>query len=126
MVVGDQRLEQFQDILNEKRLRLLKKARSVLGEEMVVPPDELPDEVDKASTESQSAFSARLRGREKTFLKKIDYALSKIEDGSFGICEECEEAISPKRLEARPEATLCIQCKEAQEHREKSQADRNR
>lgn len=126
MAFGARSLERFQDILNQKKLRLLQKARLALGEDMVVQPDELPDEVDQASTESQSAFSARLRGREKTFLKKIDYALSKIEDGSFGICEECEEAISPKRLEARPEATLCIQCKEAQEQRERSLADPDR
>ena len=64
-------------------------------------------------------FTFRLRGREKSFLDKIDKALAKIEDGSFGKCEECEEEISAKRLEARPETTLCIRCKEDQERQER-------
>ncbi len=123
MATADSTLKKFQDILLEKKLNLLRKAQAS-GEEMKVQPDELPDEMDHASAESLSAFTARLRGREKVFMKKIDYALSKIDDGSFGICEECEESISAKRLAARPEATLCIQCKEAQELREKSLADR--
>jgi DnaK suppressor protein len=53
-------------------------------------------------------------------LKKIERALLKIDEGTFGICEECEEPISIKRLEARPETTLCIRCKEDQERMEKA------
>ncbi len=117
-------LKKFKDLLLQKKLNLLRKAQSTFGEEIKVQPDELPDEVDQASAAYLSSFSLRLRGREKTFMKKIDYTLSKIEDGSFGICEECEEMISVKRLNARPEATLCIQCKETQELREKSLAER--
>ena len=82
-------------------------------------PDDLPDEMDLASSEYLQSFTFRLRGREKTFLKKIDHALVKIDEGTFGICEECEEPISVKRLEARPETTLCIRCKEDQERHEK-------
>ena len=123
MAFSDSSIQKFKDILLQKKLNLLRKAQSTLGEELKVQPDELPDEVDQASMEYLSSFSLRLRGREKSFLKKIDYTLSKIDDGSFGVCEECEESISLKRLQARPEATLCIQCKEAQEHREKSLAD---
>jgi len=117
-------LKKFKDLLLQKKLNLLRKAQSTFGEEIKVQPDELPDEVDQASAAYLSSFSLRLRGREKTFMKKIDYTLSKIEDGSFGICEECEEMISVKRLNARPEATLCIQCNETQELREKSLAER--
>ncbi len=124
MAFGARSLKKFKDTLLQKKVNLLRKADATVGEEIKIEPDELPDEVDKASSEAASSFSLRLRGREKTFLKKIDYALSKIEDGSFGICEECEESISVKRLEARPEATLCIDCKEAQEQREKALADR--
>ncbi len=124
MAFNDRRLKKFKNLLLQKKLDLLKKAQSTRGEEIKIQPDELPDEVDQASAAYLSSFSLRLRGREKTFLKKIDYTLSKIEDGSFGICEECEEMISVKRLNARPEATLCIQCKETQELREKSLADR--
>ena len=77
--------------------------------------------MDLASSEKYlSPFTFRLRGREKTFLKKIERALAKMEEGTFGICEECEEPISIKRLEARPETTLCIRCKEDQERIEKA------
>jgi len=62
----------------------------------------------------------RLRDREKFLLKKIDDALGRIEAGTFGICEICEEEISIKRLEARPVTTMCIRCKEEQEKQEKS------
>ncbi len=62
----------------------------------------------------------RLRDREKFLLKKIDDAMARIENGTFGICEICEEEISVKRLEARPVTTMCIRCKEEQEKQEKS------
>ena len=79
---------------------------------------DLPDEMDLASSEYLQSFQFRLRGRERSFLSKIDKALAKIDDGSFGVCEECDEPIHPKRLEARPETTLCIKCKEEQEREE--------
>ena len=66
------------------------------------------------------SFEFRLRGREKSLLSKLDLALKKIEDGSFGVCEVCEEPIGKKRLEARPETTLCIKCKEDQEREERT------
>jgi RNA polymerase-binding transcription factor len=124
MAFNARSLKKFKELLLQKKLTLLRKAQLTLGEEIKVQPDELPDEIDQASAAYLSSFSLRLRGREKTFLKKIEYTLSKIEDRSFGVCEECEEMISVKRLNARPEANLCIQCKENQEQREKSLADR--
>jgi len=75
--------------------------------------------MDLASSEAIQSFTFRLRGREKVFLDKIGRALSKIEAGEFGLCEECGEEITLKRLEARPETTLCIKCKEDQERVEK-------
>ena len=62
---------------------------------------------------------SRCHGRERGLLDKIEKALSRLEDGSFGMCDSCGEEISAKRLEARPEATLCIQCKEEQERQER-------
>ena len=53
-------------------------------------------------------------------LRDVEHAIAKIGDGTFGICERCEEDISPKRLEARPVTTLCIRCKEEQEKKERS------
>jgi DnaK suppressor protein len=113
-------LKRFREILEEKRLELLRNARRTLSDDMALDQDDLPDEMDLASSEYLQSFTFRLRGREKTFLTKIDYALAKIEEGTFGICEECEEPIALKRLEARPETTLCIRCKEDQERIERS------
>src|SRR5204862_774769 len=112
-------LKRFKQILEEKREALVKAARESLQEDMTLDTNDLPDEMDLASSEYLQSFTFRLRGRERVFLDKIEKALRKIEDGSFGICEECGEEISIKRLEARPETTLCIRCKEDQERMEK-------
>ena len=112
-------LKRFKKILEEKREALIKAARESLQEDMTLDTNDLPDEMDLASSEYLQSFTFRLRGREKTFLTKIDKALAKIEDGSFGTCESCGEEISTKRLEARPETTLCIRCKEDQERAER-------
>ena len=115
-------LKRFQKILEEKRVALITNARNMTAEAMTLDTSDLPDEMDLASSEGMQSFEFRLRGREKTFLEKIDRALRKIEDGEFGTCEQCEEPISIKRLEARPETTLCIRCKEEQERQEKDYA----
>ena len=112
--------KRFREILLAKKRALLRNAQRTLSEDMSLAPDDLPDEMDLASSEYLQSFTFRLRGREKTFLKKIDHALAKIETNTFGICENCEEEISLKRIEARPETTLCIRCKEDQEKREKA------
>jgi DnaK suppressor protein len=113
-------LKRFREILLEKKEEILKNAKRTMNEDMTLDTDDLADEMDLASSEYLQSFTFRLRGREKTFLKKIDHALAKIEEGTFGICEECEEPISVKRLDARPETTLCIRCKEDQERIEKA------
>ena len=112
-------LKKFKTLLVEKRDEIVKKAKQTLEEDMTLDANDLPDEMDLASSEYLQSFTFRLRGREKSFLDKITKALAKIEDGTFGVCEECGEEISVKRLEARPETTLCIKCKEDQERMEK-------
>ena len=112
-------LKRFQKILESKRDALLNNAKNLKAEGMVLDQNDLPDEMDLAASEGMQSFEFRLRGREKTFLDKIDSALRKIEGGEFGVCESCEEPISVKRLEARPETTLCIRCKEEQEREER-------
>ncbi len=115
--------EKFKKILTEKRQRILRNAKQTLESGMTLDAADLPDEMDLASSEYLQSFQFRLRGRERTFMDKIDKALNKISDGSFGICEECEESIHAKRLEARPETTLCIKCKEAEEREEQQFGD---
>lgn len=118
MALSDKQIEHFKSQLTDKRNRLLESAKQTIENEMIVSQDDRFDEVDQASTEYMQAFSFRLRGRERFLIGKIDLALKKIEAGTYGVCEECDEPITLKRLEARPEAPLCIQCKEAQEKEE--------
>jgi DnaK suppressor protein len=113
-------LKKFQELLEDKRKVVLERARQMLSEGMVLDANDLPDEMDLAASEYIQSFEFRLRGREKSLLSKLDLALKKIEDGSFGICEICEEPIGKKRLEARPETSLCIKCKEDQEREERT------
>jgi DnaK suppressor protein len=112
-------LKKFRKLLEQKRDDIVRRAQQTLSEDMTLDANELPDEMDLASTEYLQSFTFRLRGREKTFLSKIQKAIEKIDQGDFGQCEECGEEISLKRLEARPETTLCIRCKEEQEREEK-------
>jgi len=81
----------------------------------------IPDPNDRASVESDRSFELRLRGRERKLMEKIEEALSRIEAGTYGICDECGEDIAVKRLEARPVAKFCIDCKTKQEQQEKEQ-----
>jgi DnaK suppressor protein len=113
-------LKKFQELLEEKRKSVLERARQMLSEGMILDQNDLPDEMDLASSEYIQSFEFRLRGREKSLLSKLDLALKKIDDGTFGICEVCEEPIGKKRLEARPETSLCIKCKEDQEREERT------
>jgi DnaK suppressor protein len=113
-------LKRFKKMLEDSKASLLDSAKKTLMEESNFDTDDLPDEIDLASAEYSQSMVFRLRDREKFLLKKIDKALARIEDGTFGICERCEEPITPKRLEARPVTTLCLRCKEEQERREKS------
>lgn len=112
-------LQKFKEHLEEKREDILRRAQQTLTEDMTLDQDDLPDEMDLASSEYLQSFTFRLRGREKVFLDKIQKALDRIEEGSFGVCEECGDEISIKRLDARPETTLCIRCKEDQERVER-------
>src|SRR5215208_3258168 len=113
-------LKKFKTMLEESKRQLLVSAKKTLTEESSFDTDDLPDEIDLASSEYTQSMVFRLRDREKFLLKKIDDALARIETGTFRICEICEEEISVKRLEARPVTTMCIRCKEEQEKQEKS------
>jgi DnaK suppressor protein len=113
-------LKKFQEQLQDKKKELLERARQMLSDGMMLDTNDLPDEMDLASSEYIQSFEFRLRGREKSLLAKLDLALKKIDDGTFGVCETCEEPLGKKRLEARPETSLCIKCKEDQEREERT------
>jgi DnaK suppressor protein len=118
--VNQKDLKRFKKILEEQKKEVVAKARRTLAEEATFDTDDLPDEIDLASSEYQQSMVFKFRDREKFLLAKIEKALEKIEQGSFGVCEQCEEEISIKRLEVRPVTTLCIRCKEEQEKDERS------
>ncbi len=82
-----------------------------------------PDIADRASAESERSLELRTRDRERKLIGKIDAALKRIEEGSYGYCEETGEPISLRRLEARPIATLSIDAQERHERREKVYRD---
>ena len=116
-------LKRFKSILEEQKRQILVQAKKTLTEEASFDTDDLPDEIDLASSEYTQSMIFRLRDREKFLLAKIDKALARIENGTFGICEKCEEEISMKRLEARPIATLSVEAQERHEKREKVYRD---
>lgn len=84
------------------------------------------DEVDIVSVEKENQLDFRLKARNAIFNKKVRKSLQKIEDGTFGECEDCGEEISHSRLLARPTADLCIHCKEAEEKNENQMVHRNK
>jgi len=82
-----------------------------------------PDLVDRASSETDRAIELRARDRQRKLIAKIDAALKRIEDGSYGFCEETGEPIGFKRLDARPIATLSLEAQERHERRERVYRD---
>lgn len=110
-------LDKFKRIL-EEQLQAIAKTETVLREDFSVSSDDRFDELDQATTDVEQSMSMRLGNRKVLYVKKIEEALSRIENETFGICDECNEDIGLARLQARPTATLCVACKEEQERRE--------
>ncbi len=115
-----ERTEEFRQLLFGERKRLMKNAQRTLTEEMTVDQDDLPDEMDLASSDYNQNLSFRLRGRERHLINKIEEALDRLEEEDYWWCTECGAWIGYRRLRARPVTTLCILCKEKQEHRERA------
>lgn len=113
----DKKIQEIKASLLKHRSSLLNEAEVALNE---LPGQTVfPDLGDQASAETDRNFMLRLRGREQRLLKKIDEALDRIENETFGICEDCGEEVDIKRLEARPVTTMCLDCKTLQEEEEK-------
>jgi len=112
-------IEYFKEFLNNRLEELLIHADDTVSG-MTQPKENFPDPTDRASLESERNFMLRIRDRENKLIKKIRKALNRIERGTFGVCEECGENISVKRLKARPVTTQCIECKTKEEASEKA------
>ena len=117
-------LDALKKVLGEEKRRILRHLEEI--SETSVADLETPsgDSVDIAALEINQNSLAKIGKREQNHLKKIDAALEKMEDGTFGECESCGEQIAVARLMARPVAQLCIDCKTEQENEERRYSDR--
>ena len=114
---GSSKFQKIRNILIQQKAALLSEAEIARNE--LPGQNTFPDMGDQASAETDTNFMLRLRGREQRLLKKIEEALERIDNNTFGICDDCGLEIDVKRLEARPVTTMCIECKMHQEEDEK-------
>ncbi len=119
--MSDAMLEHFRKILLDWKRELMEEVDRTVHH-MQDEAANFPDPNDRATQESEFTMELRTRDRERKLIKKIDEALAKIDTGEYGYCEQCGVEIGIRRLEARPTATLCIDCKSLDEIREKTRA----
>ena len=117
----DKKVMEIRKDLLKQREELLSEAEQTINSKLGAEKQSFPDPTDQAAAELDNNTLLRLRGREQKLLKKIDEAIARIDEGSYGVCETCGNPIGFKRLKARPVTTLCIECKTEQEENEKRQ-----
>ncbi|MCB0326677.1 MAG: RNA polymerase-binding protein DksA [Bdellovibrionales bacterium] len=115
------KLKEFEKELIDWKESLLSEAQSSI-EDLAQTQENHADISDQASAETDRNFSLRIRDRERKLIVKINEALERIKDASFGVCELCGELIGEKRLKARPVTTQCIECKTEMEEQERREA----
>ncbi|MCA8867545.1 MAG: RNA polymerase-binding protein DksA [Rhodobacteraceae bacterium] len=120
--MNDRQLEYFRRKLTNWKNSILEGNRDTI-EGMQTGTRNIPDVADRASEETDRALELRTRDRERKLVSKIESALRRIEDGSYGYCEETGEPISLKRLDARPIATLSLEAQERHERKERVHRD---
>ena len=117
-------LDKFKKLLLVEREQIMQHLNELEGASETQLTQGGGDSVDLASVEITQASIQKLGNREKKLLSKIEYSLEKIESGEYGTCERCGEKISPARLEARPVAQFCIDCKTELESNERRYNDK--
>src|SRR5271169_5469687 len=120
--MNERQREYFRRKLWNWRDDILRESRETL-QQLQSEREHLPDLADRASTETDRSIELRARDRQRKLITKIDAALSRIDDGTYGYCEETGEAISLRRLEARPIATLSLEAQERHERAERVYRD---
>jgi DnaK suppressor protein len=113
-----EQIEYFKKLLIAWRDELLSQANGAVSH-LTNDEDSSPDPIDQATFEQGRSYVIRFRDRESRLIRKINDALERIENGFYGICEQCEEEIGIGRLHARPVAALCISCKTRMEDAER-------
>ena len=121
-MLSEKNKKYFKNCLTRRLNESLAKAHDTLAD-LSDLKDRPSDELEEASFSCDMAFALRIRDREAKLISKIRDALERLENETFGICEECGEEIPLKRLKARPVTTLCIECKKAQEAEERTRAE---
>jgi DnaK suppressor protein len=116
--MNEKQIEHFRNILLAWKRQLMEEVDRTLHD-MQDEAANFPDPNDRASQESEFTLELRTRDRERKLIKKIDESLIHLDSGDYGFCETCGIEIGIRRLEARPTATLCIDCKVLDEIREK-------
>ena len=116
--MGDKQVEHFRNILNGWKKQLMEEVDRTLHH-MQDEAANFPDPNDRATQESEFTLELRTRDRERKLIRKIDEATTTLDTGEYGFCEACGIEIGIRRLEARPTATLCYDCKVLDEIREK-------
>ena len=109
----------FTNLLNKQLNELLKKEKDTPVTSVVGVSEQAPDFTDQATFESDMDLNIHMKERENKLIFKIKEALERIENGTYGICDICGEAITETRLKARPVTTVCITCKQNQENQER-------
>jgi DnaK suppressor protein len=112
----------FRQKLENWKAELLRESKSTIAV-LQDESDKMPDAADRASSETDRSIELRARDRQRKLINKIDSAVKRIDDGTYGYCEETGDEISLRRLEARPIATLSIEAQERHERREKVYRD---
>jgi DnaK suppressor protein len=120
--MNERQRDYFRKKLLEWKAEILRESRETLAA-LASDNSNLADLADRASSETDRSIELRARDRQRKLISKIDAALERIEDGSYGYCEETGEPISLKRLDARPIATMSIEAQERHERREKVYRD---
>lgn len=116
--MSDQQIEHFRNILNQWKKQLMEEVDSTVVH-LKEDATRYPDPLDQASRAEGFSLELRTRDRERKLIKKIEQSLDAIESGEYGFCEDCGTEIGIRRLEARPTAVKCIDCKTFEEIREK-------
>ena len=120
--MNENQLEYFREKLLDWKKSILSESKDTI-KGMKEETRNIPDVADRASEETDRALELRTRDRQRKLISKIDAALRRIDDGSYGYCEESGEPISLKRLDARPIATFSVEAQERHERRERDHRD---
>ncbi len=120
--MSSEQIEYFRSKLLSWKDSILKESKETI-EDMQTDTRNIPDITDRASEETDRALELRTRDRQRKLIAKIDSALRRIDDGTYGFCEETGDPISFKRLDARPIATLSLEAQERHERRERVHRD---